>query len=348
MRPSSAGTSPTTAARTIPWLRFPARGYAHCRFRWARAMHHPERHGHPGPRALSLRQQYRVWLATYPGGNGSTATADATYTLEITDGEDPDGAGGNPPLAAPGHRAVQQQHRWRQLHAGESLRRGRPGRRGQHPLQGRHRPSQPHALRHQLFLGARRVRQGRLRQPARRVHPFSTPEGHRQQRRGFLLRRHQRHVGRRRTAAGRAQPRESRVADPAQQPPSRPCSCRRKRGYGCPPNRVRDFTSGSREQLDVRDALDPPALRQQHRRLRHPTPLPDHRPQTPSRRRPVSPTSGRAPRLRSSWRGSTTPRPAPRPERPRRRPARSTVQGTTLEQAAAPSTSRTAAASAAA
>jgi hypothetical protein len=41
-------------------------------------------------------------LATYPGGNGSTATGDATYTLEITDGEDPDGAGGNPPLARQG------------------------------------------------------------------------------------------------------------------------------------------------------------------------------------------------------------------------------------------------------
>jgi hypothetical protein len=37
-------------------------------------------------------------LATYPSGNGTTATGDATYTTEITDGEDPDGMGGNPPL----------------------------------------------------------------------------------------------------------------------------------------------------------------------------------------------------------------------------------------------------------
>jgi hypothetical protein len=41
-------------------------------------------------------------LATYPAGNGTTATGDATYTTEITDGEDPDGMGGNPPLARQG------------------------------------------------------------------------------------------------------------------------------------------------------------------------------------------------------------------------------------------------------
>ncbi len=41
-------------------------------------------------------------LATYPAGNGTTATGDATYTTQITDGEDPDGAGGNPPLARQG------------------------------------------------------------------------------------------------------------------------------------------------------------------------------------------------------------------------------------------------------
>jgi hypothetical protein len=41
-------------------------------------------------------------LASYPAGNGTTATGDATYTTQITDGEDPDGAGGNPPLARQG------------------------------------------------------------------------------------------------------------------------------------------------------------------------------------------------------------------------------------------------------
>ena len=56
---------------------------------------------------------------------------------------------------------------------------------------------------------------------------ISTPEGHRQQRGRLLLRRHQRHVGRRRTAAGRARPRESRVADSAQRHDSRRrCSTR--------------------------------------------------------------------------------------------------------------------------
>ena len=40
-------------------------------------------------------------LGTYPGGSGN-ATPDGTYSLEITDGEDPDGAGGNPPLPRQG------------------------------------------------------------------------------------------------------------------------------------------------------------------------------------------------------------------------------------------------------
>lgn len=42
--------------------------------------------------------EYRYSLGSYPAGNGATATPDATYTLEITDGDDPDGMGGNPPL----------------------------------------------------------------------------------------------------------------------------------------------------------------------------------------------------------------------------------------------------------
>ena len=41
-------------------------------------------------------------LASYPAGNGTTATGDATYTTNITSGEDPDGPGGNPPLARQG------------------------------------------------------------------------------------------------------------------------------------------------------------------------------------------------------------------------------------------------------
>lgn len=37
-------------------------------------------------------------LSAYPAGNGTTADCDATYTMNIPEGEDPDGAGGNPPL----------------------------------------------------------------------------------------------------------------------------------------------------------------------------------------------------------------------------------------------------------
>ncbi len=41
-------------------------------------------------------------LASYPSGNNgssaTTATCDDTYTANIANGEDPDGAGGNPPL----------------------------------------------------------------------------------------------------------------------------------------------------------------------------------------------------------------------------------------------------------
>jgi hypothetical protein len=40
-------------------------------------------------------------LDTYPGGTGGTI-GDAAYTMQITDGEDPDGPGGNPPLARQG------------------------------------------------------------------------------------------------------------------------------------------------------------------------------------------------------------------------------------------------------
>jgi uncharacterized repeat protein (TIGR01451 family) len=41
-------------------------------------------------------------LASYPAGNGTTATGDATYTVGITNGEDPDGMGGNPPTPRQG------------------------------------------------------------------------------------------------------------------------------------------------------------------------------------------------------------------------------------------------------
>jgi hypothetical protein len=45
-------------------------------------------------------------LASYPSGNNgvsaTTATGDATYTTEITNGEDPDGMGGNPPTPRQG------------------------------------------------------------------------------------------------------------------------------------------------------------------------------------------------------------------------------------------------------
>jgi hypothetical protein len=40
-------------------------------------------------------------LGTYPAGTGG-ATADGSYATEITDGEDPDGMGGNPPLPRQG------------------------------------------------------------------------------------------------------------------------------------------------------------------------------------------------------------------------------------------------------
>jgi hypothetical protein len=41
-------------------------------------------------------------LTSLPAGNGTTATCDATYTMNITNGEDPDGAGPNPPLPRQG------------------------------------------------------------------------------------------------------------------------------------------------------------------------------------------------------------------------------------------------------
>ncbi len=41
-------------------------------------------------------------LGAYPAGNGNVTTGDATYTTQITNGEDPDGMGGNPPTARQG------------------------------------------------------------------------------------------------------------------------------------------------------------------------------------------------------------------------------------------------------
>jgi hypothetical protein len=41
-------------------------------------------------------------LASYPAGNGTTATGDATYTTQITNGEDPDGVGPLPATARQG------------------------------------------------------------------------------------------------------------------------------------------------------------------------------------------------------------------------------------------------------
>ena len=68
-------------------------------------------------------------------------------------------------------------------------------------------------------------------------------QGHQQQRRRLHLRRHQRHVGRRRPAAGRARAGEPLVADSAQRlVRRRRCSTRASR-RASPPNRVRDFTS---------------------------------------------------------------------------------------------------------
>ena len=85
-------------------------------------------------------------LASYPAGNGTTATGDATYTTEITDGEDPDGAGGAPPLPREGI-ALQQQHGRRQLLACQPARRRRANGGSQYAVQGRHRPAEPDAVR---------------------------------------------------------------------------------------------------------------------------------------------------------------------------------------------------------
>ena len=41
-------------------------------------------------------------LGSYPAGNGNVTTGDATYTTQITNGEDPDGMGGNPPTPRQG------------------------------------------------------------------------------------------------------------------------------------------------------------------------------------------------------------------------------------------------------
>ncbi len=101
-------------------------------------------------------------LASYPAGNGTTATGDATYI----DGHS----------RQRGHRALQQQLGRRQLYPRQPARRRRLHLRSQHALQGRDRLSGADPVQHRLLLhapaGRRLHRLGRGHQLQQRVaHP---------------------------------------------------------------------------------------------------------------------------------------------------------------------------------
>ena len=147
-------------------------------------------------------------LASYPAGNGTTATGDATYTTDI-----PDNAG---------HCALQHVGR-RGLHARQPARRRGLHERGQHPVQGRRRLSGADTIQHRLRVHAQAA--GRLYRivgrgvQQRAVDPdHSGPAlqpgpGHQQQRHRLHLRGHQRDQRRRGPAAGRARAGEHDLTD---------------------------------------------------------------------------------------------------------------------------------------
>ena len=140
-------------------------------------------------------------LASYPAGNGTTATGDATYTTDIPDNAGialfNNNTGGGSYILANRLDAV-----------GSTVR-------GQHALQGRHGLSGADAFQHQLLLYAQagwrlhRLGRGRELQHVSLDPDDAGPDhrraaGHRQQRHRLHLRGHQRHQCRRGPAAGGA------------------------------------------------------------------------------------------------------------------------------------------------
>ena len=139
-------------------------------------------------------------LASYPAGNGTTATGDATYTTDI-----PDNAG----------IALFSTSVAAELHPGQPAGRGRVDERGEHAVQGGHRLSRPGPLQHRPRVRPRSMRKGGLHHDVRRVPQRRRRPRLEQQRGGLHLRRHQRDVG-----GGRPAPRSSWAAE-LLQPPGR-------------------------------------------------------------------------------------------------------------------------------
>ena len=251
-------------------------------------------------------------LASYPAGNGTTATGDATYTTDI-----PDNAGIAIFNNNTGGGSFSLANRLDAV--GSTSEANTPYKEGTgYPA------LTPFSIDYSWL--PRRLRQGRRGEPcsararsARRRTPTTT--------RWISI-----FVDTNGTSAGAGQrlgaPGPQNLSSPLQRNATIPATAARhvRRAVGRAEPRPR-LHERSREQLDVRDARHPPHVHQQHRRQRHAAALPRHRsrhvPGAVRLRRPASENVdvGRGRRSRSSRRAAAARRHV-------------TVQGTTLEAAA--------------
>ena len=248
-------------------------------------LRHPQRHGHSRTAGHYLCvNSVGYSLASYPAGNGTTATGDATYTTDI-----PDNAGiaiFNTSVGANFTLANRLDAVGSTSEANTLYKEGT----GYPALT-------PFSIDYSFY----RDNCGKigLDHDVRPVHDLD-PQGHEQQRGRLHLRRHQRHLGRRRAAARCARAGEPVQPDPAQRVVRRR-SARPVRGVCLAPEPRPRLHLRPGEQLHLRHARHPPHGHQQHGRQRHAAALAHHRPDDLPRALAASPTCGRArPRPSSS------------------------------------------------
>ena len=167
------------------------------------------------------------------------------------------------------HRPLRQQHWWRQLRPGPPDRRGGVHIRSEHPLQGGHRLPGAHAVldRPQLLPQPLDLLDHADRPPD---HHARRARGHRQQRGGLRVRRHERHPRRRRPASRRARTGEPDQPDRQRWPRGQPARPMRQRSGGTQRGPRQHFRPS--QQLHLRHLRVSAHDHQQHRRQRHPPP----------------------------------------------------------------------------
>ncbi len=167
-------------------------------------------------------------LASYPAGNGTTATGDATYTTDI-----PDNAG----------IAIFNTSVGGQLHARQPARRGRLDERSQHALQGRHGLPGADALLDRLLLLPRQLRQVAARSRRSAPCPISTPKDTNNNAADFVFVDTNGTSARAPASASARRGRRTFRAPSSATPRSPSIRSTRASAVASPPNRVRDFTS---------------------------------------------------------------------------------------------------------